>query len=337
MPLRTLLVRSVFAVLIVTSIAIDARPLLEKARQVSQMRSLSYEGRRRALFGDFYDSLLDAQRGLSQAEPVGIVMRQYRDVDRAVYANYYLYPRPTRFYFGLIELHDDCRAGKPRVLFAIDLQRDAKVHRRTAEEISLAHYRGAYSATLVPASTSRRDFIVPFAAAAHGEWPAVYVTQASLISDEPATVTLSLQPANKEATLMLTPRKALILDDVLYDTFGTTGIGWLRVHATAPIRAAFALVNVAQRTSVDIPVVGDLPPLRARLNAGEKLWLLNTRDTTQRVAVDGEAREVSPRSLAPFGVCSPHIEVTTESGVMAFTSTKLTNGGTIFSWPVVAR
>lgn len=326
-------ISNVFAILVAVSALVDLRWFVETGRQMRSLVALPYEERRGRVFGDFYRSLADVRRGLGATEPVGIVMRQYRDVDRGVFVNYYLYPRRTKFYFGADQFHFDCAAGKPAALLLIDLQRDEKVRRMSEEQILLDSYRYTDFGSLNTTTGRRKRFFVPLVAAIRGEWPAAYITRMTLLSDHGAQAALTFEPSGRTVTLPLSAGKPQAISNLIYETFGATGIGWLRVEATEPIQAAFALTNAAHHTATPLPLLENPPASPQKVHVGEKLWLLNTGGSAALVTVNGTSIVIAPRSLQVVRACATEANVSGPPGIFAFGSMKLRDGSTSFFWP----
>lgn len=91
------------------------------------MRLLTFDQRRTHMLGPLYPSILRLRKELRPREPVAIVLHAPADADLGVYVNHYLYPHPTRMYFGTAAYRADPHA--PRTIAYIDREQAWEVRR----------------------------------------------------------------------------------------------------------------------------------------------------------------------------------------------------------------
>ena len=78
---------------------------------------LSHEERRERVYGADYVTMRRFAKELPDV-PVAIVLRTPPDVDRGIFVNYYLYPRPTRIYDGVDKYRADPK--RPRTIVFVN-------------------------------------------------------------------------------------------------------------------------------------------------------------------------------------------------------------------------
>jgi len=98
-PAARFSIAAVAAVLILSSAWFVLPRAWRQTVSSARLAGLPYESRRELVLGEFYTSLRALERGLPSSAPLPILMRRKHDVDRAIFASYYLYPRICRFYF----------------------------------------------------------------------------------------------------------------------------------------------------------------------------------------------------------------------------------------------
>jgi len=305
-------------------------PLREKTRDALSLARLPYAERRARVNGPVWISIAEVERRMPGDAPVPVILRRGVDFDRAVFLTYYLYPRVTRYYASL----DHYRAAAPPApaetpLAYIDVERVDGVrvmtyHQIRAEQI---HDDPAPAPPLSPAEG--RELIVPFAASFDGADS--YVTQAVFAAKSDGTLTLTLEPEGRTWSAPLRAGEPLVLQDVVYDAFGTvTTSGWIRATATVPIRAGAALVNRGRRVIAPIKIFDAVPSPAPSVLGGDKLWLLNAGAGEATAVVNGATVTLPPRGLQSL----PSAPLNRVDGkVLAFTSRKLPDGNTEFVWP----
>ncbi|HUP61773.1 MAG TPA: hypothetical protein VNA69_15285 [Thermoanaerobaculia bacterium] len=309
--------------------------MLRLVRETIALAPLAYEERRARVAGPFYSSLRSVRAELGANETAGISMRDTRrDVTNAVFANYYLYPHRTRFFGSL----DDYRVmvlvdpAHPKRLVRIDTARTSEARLMTYNEV---RHEEVLETPIVrdpkPGATALTDAIVPMALAIDGQPGNAYLTDGVLLSDLDATATLTFFPTGESKTFALRARQPLVLRDVVYQITKRLDAGWLRVSATAPVRASFWFVNRGLRHAVALPLFERTPPLPQRVAGGERFWILNPNDAVANVAVDGTPHSIAPHSLTQLPARAMN-EVTADRDVLAFSAAR-TNGRERFNFP----
>jgi hypothetical protein len=94
--MRALLIAALFACALWTS----ARDYAQLVRESWAMFRLPYEERRERALGGDYAVMRRLASEIPRDAHVAIVLRQPRDIDRAIFLNYYLYPRKSRIFAG---------------------------------------------------------------------------------------------------------------------------------------------------------------------------------------------------------------------------------------------
>jgi hypothetical protein len=325
----------VLAALFATALWSSVPRVIHASREAIERWPLSYEQRREQALGAFYESVQRIRVELPPDETVGISLRDSRlDAGAAVFANYYLYPHPTRFYESL----DQYRARvlddptQPTTLVRIDTERTAEARLMTylgvrQEEVAEA----PVVRDPKPSAEAHRELIVPFAVAIDGQPGNTYLTEGVLVSDVDTVVTLTFFPGSVSKTFALRAHEPLILRDAVYTIVSRLDAGWLRVAAPVPIRAAFWFVNRGRRHAVPLPLFEKLPPSPQRVAGGEKLWILNPADRAIDVDVSGKPQHVEPHALATLGP-TPQVSIASSQPFLAFSARK-ENGREIFQWP----
>ena len=303
-------------------------------RETIALAPLSYEARRERLFGAYYTSILRIRSQLRAGEPVGLAPRADRDVNGVMFANYYLYPRITRFYWNL----DDYRKtvfsdpAQPKKLVRMDLGRGPEARLMTyldvrAEEIA----ETPVVRNPKPGAAAFREFVVPIALAIDGQPGSAWLTEGVIVADAGATATITFFPRGDSKTFALRAHQPLLLGDAVYAVASRLDVGWLRVTATSPVRASFWFVNRHLKHAVALPLYDAMPLFPQRVASGEKLYVLNPANDAVDVAVNGERHAVSAHALATFASAAQN-EVTASQPVLAFSGRK-ENGREVFDWP----
>ncbi|HEX7706331.1 MAG TPA: hypothetical protein VF701_07740 [Thermoanaerobaculia bacterium] len=111
-------VRAAIILALVISIWLTLPGLIRTIRQAADLRRLDVHARRAHILGPLYESIRALDRQLPPGEPVALIFRQPADADLGIYVNYYLYPRPTKHYFGVDAYQQDPR--RPAAIGWID-------------------------------------------------------------------------------------------------------------------------------------------------------------------------------------------------------------------------
>jgi len=292
---------------------------------------MPYAQRRARVNGGVWIAAKDA-RSFPAAQPIPLILRNTRDVDRGVFVTYYLYPRVVRGAIGL----EDYRvkgidpSGRKPVLY-VDVG-----HNDGARILSYAAIRHEQIAEepAVPTILSQpaTHLIVPFATAFDGTPPDAYMTTLSLRAETAATVTLTFEPSGRSMTFNLRRGETKTFRDVVYECFDAFGNGWIRISASVPIRVGAALVNRGRHRLAPMPIVTSVPPLPQRVGTGDRLYLLNASGAVADVVVNGAPIRIPPNALQVAAARSPY-DIRGNTAILPFGATKLPDGNTQFVWP----
>lgn len=272
-----------------------------------ELAPLPYEQRRERELGEFYPSLRTHERTLPPGD-VNVLLVGENAIDRGIFINYYLYPRASHLFFG------EMPADTPR------------------RPLLVTEATGAVRKTIVrePRATSaaQREMLVPIVTALQGSDG--YATEAVFVSDREARVSLTLMPSGATKTFDLRARLPLVFNDLVFESFGVTATGWLRVQATSPVRAGFWFVNRGKAVAAPVPLATPSPGMH-RVAGGEKLWVLNPSAGAITARVNGANETIEANALRVFGAQAMN-EVESTQPLVAFTTAKQTNGNTSFTW-----
>jgi hypothetical protein len=307
--------RFVWPLLFLSAAAFTAPGLARIIRQTIELAPLAMDERRARILGDDYRATRELARVLPENDNIALFTADYGGpVDRAIFVNYYLFPRATKIYVKqLVTL-------APRTTIVVP--RSGPIRR-------------TFNPDPKPYSAPMTDFIVPFAAAVDALDP--YTTEMVIEAERPTRVTLTLMPSAAAKTHAIAPGRPLILGDVVFQSLGTKGIAWLRVHADAPVRAGVWFVNRGGAQSWPIALLTDLPPLPQRIAGGEKLWVINTADADVPLRVNGYDESLRPREIRSYGA-QPVNTIEGNAPVFAFATQKIVEtGNTRFLWPEGVR
>lgn len=322
-----------FGALFVSAAWNSAPQMVRDVRRAIAIAGLDYESRRERVLGEFYTSIRRIQREVPRDESVAIVLRALRDIDRAVFVTYYLYPRAGRLYLDALQFRSACRGEKHIV--AVDLAHPAVARHLSYDALRAEELRATPFDPPKASGNPRREFIVPLIAASAGaDAAAYYATNAVFAGETGTTIRMTLEPDHRERTFVLGAEQ-LSLRNVLYEVFGRTGTGWLRVAASARVQAAFELVNIPRHQSAGLPLLDSTPVVPAQLEGCGKLWLVNTRDGTNSIRVNEHDIVLAPRAIRILP--GTPTDMLAGDGVIAFKSRLLADGNTEFVWPAGIR
>lgn len=329
--MRRAVVGILFAAALWTSVPRMTRLALDAAK----FFPLSHEQRMSRALGSYYTSILRIRVHLREEEPVGLSPRVVeRDLNGLIFANYYLSPHPTRYYESLDAYRGTVLTdpSQPKKLVRMDLSRTPEARLMTYLDIR----EEEVSETRVvrdpkPGAAAFREFVVPIALAIDGQPGNAWVTEGVIVSEVDATATLTFFPGGEAKTFALRARQPLILGDAVYAVASRLDVGWLRLTATAPMRAAFWYVNRGLAHAVSLPLLDKMPPLPQRVAGGERVWILNPADHAVEVVVNGKRHVVDAHALAALA-SAEHNEIRGQQPVLAFSARKQ-NGRELFQWP----
>lgn len=89
--------RLALAVLFACAIGFSGRDYVQLVRDSLTLLPLRYEERRERVLGGDYVVMRRLASEIPRDATVTIVLQHPRDIDRGIFLNYYLYPRPTHF------------------------------------------------------------------------------------------------------------------------------------------------------------------------------------------------------------------------------------------------
>jgi hypothetical protein len=323
------------AALLFVSLAWSTLPrLIAIVTNARTLLPLSYEARRERQMGPWYASIEKLRRELPKNEQVALIAPP-RDLDAAVFANYYLYPIRTRIYAGRNAYRNAAPdPTRPRILVAVNASHAERTNYEILRDRDLR--AGHRVVTMPQLSEPATTFILPIAASLDGPAPDTFLIEAVITNT-------SAQKSFLQATFM--PRlvvRRFTLDagatvsyyDLVYQLFGVPGIGWMDIQSTAPVRAAFYFVNRGRGDATLLPISmvsalkGRIPP--GPLYRDNKLFVFNPYWMPTVATIAGETFPMMPGQL----ISQPIQSVPVVSGdVYAFVTTRELNGRTDFLWP----
>ena len=326
------LTRIAAAVLFV-SLAVSTLPRL--VRIVNNARTLlplPYEARRERQMGPWYASIEKLRAELPKKEQVALIAPP-RDLDAAVFANYYLYPIRTRIFAGRNAYRNAARdRTRPAVIVAVNAARAERTEYDILRDRDLAAGRRIVTAPELgaPATT----FVLPLAASLDGPSPDTFLIEATLTNptNVAAEVRVTFWPKGLVRTIAVAPRNTNTYYDFVYQLFGIMNSGWMRVESSQPLRAAFYFAN---RGRVDATLMPNAVKEATRIAPGPlhrdaKLFVFNAKQTRATAIVNGESISLDPHAF----FSRPIERLPTVSGdVYAFITTRELNGRTDFLWP----
>jgi hypothetical protein len=303
--------------------------LVDEART---LLPLAYEARRERQMGPWYASVKALRRELQLREPVALVAAS-RDIDSAVFANYYLYPIRTRLFVGRNSYRNAANdPALPKTIVAVTADR---VERTTYDALRDRDLRAGRRVVERPElSLPSTTFVLPIAVSLDGPAPETFVTEATVVNTslQPAFVRATFYPKGTVRTMTIAPGAAAAYYDLVHQLFGVMDRGWMRVDASQPLRAAFYFANRGHGDATLLPnVTGPATGIAAApIYRDTKLFVLNPKDTPVTALVaDGPVR-LDPHAFVSW----PITKVPRVSGdVYAFAATRELNGHTDFLWP----
>ena len=160
------LTRIAAAVLFV-SLAVSTLPRL--VRIVNNARTLlplPYEARRERQMGSWYASIEKLRAALPKKDPIALIAPP-RDLDAAVFANYYLYPIRTRLFAGRNAYRNAAKdRTRPAIIVAVNAGR---AELTTYDVLRDRELRAGHRVVAVPTlSEPRTSFVLPIAASLDG-------------------------------------------------------------------------------------------------------------------------------------------------------------------------
>jgi hypothetical protein len=321
------------AALLFLSLAASTLPrLIALVNNVRTLLPLPYEARRERQMGPWYASIENLRAELPKKEQVALIAPP-RDLDAAVFANYYLYPIRTRIFAGRNAYRNAARdPTRPAVIVAVNAAHAERTEYDILRDHDLAAGRRIVTAPELSAPATA--FVLPLAASLDGQSPDTFVIEATLVneSDSPAAVHVTFWPKGLERTVIISPHTTKTYYDVVYQLFGILNSGWMRVESSQPLRAAFYFANRGRGDATLLPnsltAVTAIAP--APLHRDTKLFVLNLKETRATVVLSGESISLDPHAFISRSI---HSLPSIGGDVYAFVTTRELNGRTDFLWP----
>jgi hypothetical protein len=282
--------------------------------------------------GPRYASVEALRREQPVSERIALVAAP-RDVESAVFANYYLYPLRTRLFVGRNSYRNAANDPTlPKTIVAVSAER---VARTTYDALRDRDLRAGHRVVAMPQlSEPLTTFILPIAASLDGPAPETFVIEATIANPNPtaAEVRLTFWPKGMVRTMTIAPGATIAYYDFVHQLFGVLARGWMRVDASQPLLAAFYFANRGHGDATLLPnVTGAATGIAAGpVYRDTKLFVLNPNDMPVTAVVAG-----NPIPFDPHGFISwPITNVPAVSGnVYAYVATRQLNGRTDFLWP----
>jgi hypothetical protein len=332
MNIRSLTPRIAGALLFLSLAAATLPRLIALVENARTLMPLSYEGRRERQMGPWYASVQKLRRELPPDEPVALITAS-RDIDSAVFANYYLFPIHTKLYIGRNNYRN--AANDPALPKSIVYAAADHVERTTYDAIRDRDLRAGKRVVSAPIlSEPAAIFILPIAASLDGPSPETYVIEATLANPNPAPagIRVTFWPKGIERTITIAPGTTASYYDLVHQLFGILDRGWLEIDSSQPLRAGFYFANRGYGDATLLPNATSAATniAAAPLYRDTKLFVINPSNRLATVVIDGKSIPISPRALVSWPIAAvPRIS----GGVYAYVTTRELNGRTDFLWP----
>jgi hypothetical protein len=300
---RSLIPRLAGALLFLSLAATTLPRLIALVNNAWMLLPLRYEARREKQMGPWYASVEALRRELPANEPVALVTTP-RDVDAAVFANYYLYPIGTRLFRGRNDYRNAANdPGLPKTIVAVNSDR---VERTTYDVLRDRDLRAGHRVVAMPQlSEPLTTFILPIAASLDGPAPETFVIEATIANPNPAPaeVRATFWPKGMVKTLTIAPGATIAYYDFVHQLFGVTDRGWMQVQSSQPLRAAFYFANRGHGDATLLPnVIGAATGIAAApVYRDTKLFVLNPNDTPVTATVSGNPIPLAPHAFDRAG------------------------------------
>jgi hypothetical protein len=328
---RSLIPRIACALLFLSLAATTLPRLVALVNNARALLPLRYNARREKQMGQWYSSVKALRRELTPREPVALVAAP-RDVESAVFANYYLYPIRTRLFVGRNSYRNAANdPALPKTIVAVSA---ARVARTTYPDLRDRDLRAGRRVVAAPQlSEPSTTFILPIAASLDGPAPETFVIEATIVNPNPipAEVKVTFWPKGMVRTMTIAPG-ATAYYDFMHQLFGIMDRGWMQVDSSQPLRAAFYFANRGHGDATLLPnPTGPVTGIAAGpIYRDTKLFVLNPNDRPVTAMVAGNATVLDSHAFVSW----PITAVPRVSGdVYAFVATREMNGRTDFLWP----
>ena len=329
---RSLIPRIAGALLFLSLAATTLPRLVSLVANAGALLPLHYDARRERQMGPWYASVKALRRELPPREQVALVAAP-RDVESAVFANYYLYPIRTRLFVGRNSYRNAANDPTlPKTIVAVYADR---IERTTYDALRDRDLRAGHRVVATPhLGEPAATFILPIAASLDGPAPETFVIEATIANPNPATagVRATFWPRGMVRTITIAPGATTTYYDFVHQLFGVTDQGWMQVQSSQPLRAAFYFANRGHGDATLLPnVTGAATDIAAApIYRDTKLFVLNPNGMPVTAMVAG-----NPIPFDPHGFISwPVTSVPPVSGnVYAYVASRQMNGRTEFLWP----
>jgi hypothetical protein len=329
---RPLMARIAGALLFLSLVATTLPRLIALVNTARTMLPLRYDARREAQMGPWYASVKKLRRQLPANQPVALIAAP-RDIDSAVFANYYLFPIRTRLFVGRDNYRNAANDPTlPKTIVAVSSARAERTTYNILRDRDLRAGRRVVAAPQLGAPATA--FTLPIAASLDGPAPETFVIEATIVnpSGDPAELRVTLWPKGIVKTISIPPGATAAYYDLVYQLFGVTDRGWMRIESSRPLRGAFYFANRGHGDATLLPnaaapatAIASVP-----LHRDSKLFVINPNDAPVKVMVGAELIPIDPHAFISW----PITTVPRVSGdVYAFVTTRELNGRTDFLWP----
>lgn len=329
---RSLIPRVAGALLFLSLVATTLPRLIALVENARTLMPLSYEGRRERQMGAWYASIQKLRRELPANEPVALITTQ-RDIDSAVFANYYLFPIHTKLFIG----RDNYRnaANDPTLPKTIVYVTADHAERTTYDVLRDRDLRAGTRVVSAPKlSEPLTTFILPIAGSLDGPAPETFVIEATLVNSgpSPAEVRMTFWPKGTVRTITIAPGVTASYYDFVYQLFGVLDRGWMQIDTAQPLRAAFYFANRGRGDATLLPNAGSAATniAAAPLHRDTKLFVINPSERTATAVIADKSIPIAPHAFVSWPVTAvPRVR----GDVYAFVTTRELNGKTDFLWP----
>lgn len=329
---RSLISRLAGVILFLSLVATTLPRLIALVDNARTLMPLSYEGRRERQMGAWYASIGTLRRELPANEPVALITTQ-RDIDAAVFANYYLFPTHTKLFIG----RDNYRnaANDPTLPKTIVSSTAERVERTTYDVLRDRDLRSGKRVVSAPKLNDlSTTFVLPIAASLDGPAPETFVIEATLVNPGPsqAEVRMTFWPKGTVRTITVAPGVTASYYDFVYQLFGVLDRGWMQIDSSQPLRAAFYFANRGRGDATRLPNATSAATniTEAPLHRDTKLFVINPSDWTKTFTIADKSIPIAPHAFLSWPVAT----VPRVSGeVYAFVATRELDGRTDFLWP----
>ena len=174
---------------------------------------------------------------------------------------------------------------------------------------------------------------MPLVSSGDGPPPDSYATEAVMENSGPAaaSVTMTMYPAGRVATITLEPGEHRRWNDLVYQLYSVMDAGWLRVESDQPLRTRFWFVNRAARDADALETARFFRVARVEVPVGGRLWVLNPHDRELPVLLNEGQHKLPPRSLIPLEWVGA-AEMRADDDWYAFVSWQDSAGRNYFRW-----